>query len=203
LDKNRGGTQRQAIDKAVSTALGAMMEPHSVAIRHKPDGPVIIGTKPPLDDLFDVVIRDRLTLPWGDEYSHIEPADREDAVRAFVVMDGLAEPRPVYGPVYQIIDLPAGVSLAKWAMEWPGTVESGLLRVLCAREGQFRVEIYPNEGKHRGRPHCKVTYGKSVAASFTIPDGVALHPGRLGPHEAAARKLVRSKAPMLKECWDT
>lgn len=27
---------------------------------------------------------------------------------------------------------------------------------------EFKVEIFPNEGKHRGRPHCKVTTDKGA-----------------------------------------
>lgn len=176
------------------------MDTRSVAIRHDPDEPTIIGSAPPSEDLYDDVVKDRLNLPWSDKYKHIEEGDRQHAVRARIVLTGLGEPEDVYGATYQIIDLPDEVSLADWAAQWPSG--GATLRVLGAFKGQFRAEIYPNEGKHRGQPHCKVTYARSLSGSFTLPEGKPLPPRRLGPHEAEASKFVRENAGRLQRTWD-
>jgi hypothetical protein len=168
-----------------------------VTIRYDQDGVVIIGTAATPEAAAECAAEDRVALPW-DDYPHISSADREIAARAVVVLGGLSEPRNVFGRDYQVVELPDDLTPAQWVREWRGPT---VLHIVCAREGQLRVEIYPNEGQHRGRPHCKVTYARRVAGSFGLPDGEPLHPGRLGPHEAAARKLVRKHGRRLLDDW--
>ena len=67
------------------------------------------------------------------------------------------------------------------------------------RESQLSISIYPNEGKHRGRPHCSVR-SSSRSANISLPDGEILA-GDLGPETSRAVALVRRHGALLLKHW--
>jgi hypothetical protein len=66
---------------------------------------------------------------------------------------------------------------------------------------QFKIEVFPNEGKHRGRPHCRVTTDKGAItvdlASFEILAGDA------GPWNHTVKKVIADNAVGLMKFCDT
>jgi hypothetical protein len=63
----------------------------------------------------------------------------------------------------------------------------------------FKVEIFPNESKHPGLPHCKVSADEK-SANFQIEDGSKLC-GDLGHRERAASKAVIEHKKGLLDLW--
>ncbi|MBA4026724.1 MAG: hypothetical protein C0473_00630 [Cyanobacteria bacterium DS3.002] len=69
-----------------------------------------------------------------------------------------------------------------------------------ARIKNFKVEIFPNESKHPGLPHCKVTIDDK-SASFKLCDGTLLV-GDLGRYNAAASKEINKHKSELLTMWN-
>ncbi len=65
---------------------------------------------------------------------------------------------------------------------------------------QFKVEIFPNESTHRGRPHCKVTTDKG-AVTVDISNG-GIIAGTAGHWTRTIQKVVLSHSDGLKRLWD-
>lgn len=65
---------------------------------------------------------------------------------------------------------------------------------------QFKVEIFPNEGQHRGRPHCKITTDKG---SVTVDlHTFAIIAGTAGPWNHTICKVVKDHQTGLLVLWD-
>ena len=63
----------------------------------------------------------------------------------------------------------------------------------------FKVFVYPNESKHRGRPHCEVKIdGKT--ATFDIETGDPLGEN-VGRWERTVRKVLLQHQEGLREFW--
>ena len=86
----------------------------------------------------------------------------------------------------------------------PGDNLPGGLRRLDEKQypeiQNFKVEIWPNEGKHRGRPHCKVTTDKG-AVTVDIETGEIIV-GQAGKWEVAISKSVKAHKAGLHKMWD-
>jgi hypothetical protein len=64
----------------------------------------------------------------------------------------------------------------------------------------FKVEIWPNEGKHPGRPHCKVTTDKgAVSVDLGTGDIIAGNPDRWA---SAIKTAVMDHMVELQKLWD-
>ena len=85
----------------------------------------------------------------------------------------------------------------------PGADVQGGLRPLNEKTypeiQQFKVEVLPNEGKHRGRPHCKVTTDKG-AVSVDIETGDIIA-GKADRWATAIGKAVKSHKAGLQKLW--
>jgi hypothetical protein len=64
----------------------------------------------------------------------------------------------------------------------------------------FRVVLRPNEGQHRGRPHCLIEMGED-SATFDIMTGELLA-GTLKSWNRTAEKTILRHSAKLKEVWD-
>jgi hypothetical protein len=131
------------------------------AIRHDVAGTVVVGTDLSEAAAREAVVQDRVELPWPEEFQHVAEDQPELPVQAVVAFGATGQRIPVYGVDYSILELPEDESTTTWLRVL--ATKSPLLKLVCVRDGQFRVEIFPNEGQHRGRPHCKVTYGNGLS----------------------------------------
>lgn len=121
----------------------------------------------------------------------LPPALSEEIAAQFFQL--VASPRPV-GVVEQ---------LPGYDRE-PPNLDTAPLRRLYQRVSyinQFRVEIWPNEGKHRGRPHVAVTLPRGqISISLDDPPEI-LTPKRL-PHEREALAIITQYRERLIDFWD-
>jgi hypothetical protein len=76
---------------------------------------------------------------------------------------------------------------------------SFLIEIAIRLDG-FRVILRPNEGKHRGRPHCLVEANDN-SATFDIVTGERLA-GDLKKLNRTVEKVVRNHSDRLLERWD-
>ena len=63
----------------------------------------------------------------------------------------------------------------------------------------FKVIVYPNEGKHRGRPHCQVRIAEKTA-TFDIETG-DLMVGNIDPWERTVRKVLLQNQDGILKFW--
>ncbi len=84
----------------------------------------------------------------------------------------------------------------------PDYVDGGLSRLdekTYPEISQFKVEIFPNEGKHRGKPHCRVTTDKGYV-SVSIPDGEIIA-GKGARWSGAIKKVISTHGQALLALW--
>lgn len=165
------------------------------------DGETILAHDAASEDVFPAIVTDALAsdiLPNHDEET------REAAVEMVARIHGFEEPRcdvegAIYGRDYRVEELPDDPTALD---EFYSTrlANPKLLKLVFRVPGKLRVEIWPNESQHRGRPHCRVSKPPK-AASFTIPDGQLLV-GDLRPDEREATKLVQSHGQQLLDLWN-
>lgn len=74
------------------------------------------------------------------------------------------------------------------------------MEFLCAQVGGLSIYVYPDESRHRGRPHCTVAAG-GANANFDILTGELLA-GSLKSQNGKARKLVIELRNELLAKWD-
>ena len=65
--------------------------------------------------------------------------------------------------------------------------------------GDFKVIVYPNEGKHRGRPHCQVRIAGKTA-TFDI-ETCEIIVGNVDPWERTVRKVLLQNHEGLRDFW--
>jgi hypothetical protein len=181
-------------------------ESRVIISRRSPDGERIIAIDAKHHEVTDIVIADALNIP-SDELEpeiirNISTEDRAAAITAAVTLQGSALGRlpasiKVYGQVYEIDELPEEPEGLLCLLR--SRAASGLLHLNCSLPGPLKFEIWPNERTHRGRPHCRVTYG-GKQASYSIPDGKKLS-GDLRPKESLASRLIRQHGEILQELW--
>jgi hypothetical protein len=64
----------------------------------------------------------------------------------------------------------------------------------------FKIEVFPNEGQHRGRPHCKVTTDKG-AVTVDAKTGEILA-GNAGHWTATVCKVVLAHSDGICDLWE-
>lgn len=153
------------------------------------------------EEVIDVVVGDMLDS--SDLFAKHDRETRENACRAFAAAMGLSGPNPreqvtLRGRTYRVEELPDDpVALDEFYNA--RFLSPKLLKLVYRVPGKLRIEIWPNESQHRGRPHCRVS-NRSKAASFTIPDGDLLV-GDLHPDDREAMKIVRKHGDQLLCLW--
>lgn len=173
---------------------------HFIVTHIGAEGETILAHNASSDDVFSTVVNDALSadiLPEHDQQT------REAAVEMVTRIQGLERPKEsregtVYGRTYRVDELPDDpVALDEFYDA--RMVSPRLLKLVFRTPGKLRIEIWPNESQHRGRPHCRVSKPPKFA-SFTIPDGELLV-GDLRPDEREATKLVQSHGEELLGLW--
>lgn len=66
--------------------------------------------------------------------------------------------------------------------------------------GSHRVHFYPNEGKHRGRPHCVIELPNNKTAKVDVETGAVIE-GDADGWERNIRKFVSDYSEELKQAW--
>ncbi len=66
--------------------------------------------------------------------------------------------------------------------------------------GRYRVHFYPDEGKHRGRPHCVIELPNNKVAKVDIVTGVVIE-GDTGGWDRSIRKFASEYSAELKQAW--
>lgn len=165
------------------------------------DGETILEHNAKGDEAIDVVVGDMLAN--SDAFAGEDEENREWACRALAAAKNLSGPNPIEqatlkGRTYRVEELPDD-SLALDEFYNAKLSEPKLLKLVYRTPGKLRIEIWPNESQHRGRPHCRVSKPPK-SASFTIPEGELLV-GDLRPDEREASKLVQAHSQELLWLW--
>lgn len=135
------------------------------------DGETILAHDTSSEEVFGTIVSDALAadiLPEHDQDT------REAAVEMVARIQGFERPREnadgkIYGRAYRVEELPDDpVALDEFCNA--RLLSPKLLKFVYRARGKLRIEIWPNESQHRGRPHCRVSKPPKFA-SFTIPDG--------------------------------
>lgn len=80
---------------------------------------------------------------------------------------------------------------------------SGLNEARFAAITDFKVVVRPNEGQHRGRPHCVVQMDRGAPeVSVDILTGEILA-GNPGPWRHTITKAILEHSAALKDFWDS
>lgn len=152
------------------------------------------------EEVFSVVVENAMA---SDVLAQHDDGTREAAIEMVARIGGFEDPREsvegsIYGRSYRVEELPDD-PIALDEFYDVRLTSPKLLKLVYRVPGRLRIEIWPDESKHRGRPHCRVS-NRSKAASFTIPEG-DLFVGDLQPDEREAEKLVRTHGDELLRLW--
>lgn len=162
----------------------------------------ILAYEATAEEVFTAIIQDAVA---SDVLAEHPDDTRETAIEMAARMQGLEHPpfpteTKVYGRKYRIEEL-ADIDDARKAIDaraglYDAIAKRGLLPSLIALPAsRLRYEIWPNESKHRGRPHCKVSYAEK-SANFSIPDAELLV-GDISPDEREAVRTIRKYGDAL------
>lgn len=157
------------------------------------------------EEVFPAIIKDAVASDVLAEH----PGDiRETAIEMAARMQGLEHPpfpteTKVYGRTYRIEELADdGNQLQDNLVDVSRKSASGwkvMPHRIALPASRLRYEIWPNEPKHRGRPHCKVSRAEK-SANFAIPDAELLV-GDISPDEREAVRTIRKYGDELLKLW--